>query len=281
MKVGINLLLWGATITDEHVPILEHLAVMGYDGVEFPIFSCDPEQAKRLRKELDRLKLKCTATVCVPPDASPISENGNERRKAVNFLKKALGVCEILGTEVIAGPFTAPVGHLVGRPRTDDEWKWAVDSMSKFAGEAQKRKIPLALEAINRFETYFINTTADACRLANEVNNPYFNIMWDTFHANIEEENIVNAMKDAGKQIAHVHVSENHRGIPGDGHIRFGEVFRALKELKYDGWLTIEAFGSALPELAAATCIWRDLFSSRDELAQKGLQFIKKQWEKK
>ncbi len=280
MKIGLNLLLWDANITEKHVGILERLADLGYDGVEIPIFSFDRNECKKLRKHLDRLKLKCTITSCVPPDANPISDDAKVRRAALNHMKKTIGIAEILGAEVIAGPFTAPVGHLVGRRRTEDEWKWGVDVMNKVAKATEKGGVKLALEALNRFETYFINTGEDACKFAEDVNHPNFGIMWDTFHANIEEENIQKAMMAASDKILHVHISENHRGIPGAGHIRFGEIFNSLKKMKYNNWLTIEAFSSALLELAAATCIWRDLFRSQDEVAEKGLRFIKKQWDK-
>ncbi|RJP31395.1 MAG: sugar phosphate isomerase/epimerase [Candidatus Omnitrophota bacterium] len=282
MKIGLNLLLWDGTITEKHVAVLEELAALGYDGVEFPIFSFDRNVAKKLRTHLDRLKLKCTITSCVPQDgsANPISEDKKIRQAALNHMKKTIGIAEILGAEVIAGPFTSPVGRLVGRPRTDEEWKWGVEVMQKVAKATENSGVLLALEALNRFETYFINTAADACKFAEEVNHPNFGIMWDTFHANIEEKNIQKAMMAVAHKIVHVHISENHRGIPGAGHIRFGDVFNCLKKMKYDRWLTIEAFGSALPELAAATCIWRELFPSSHDLAEKGLQFIKKQWEK-
>ncbi|MBN2329961.1 MAG: sugar phosphate isomerase/epimerase [Candidatus Omnitrophica bacterium] len=280
MKIGLNLLLWNAAITDEHIEILEKLAELGYDGVEFPIFSFDKAQCKRLRKHLDRLKLKCTITSCVPPEANPISQDAAVRRQALSFMKKTVETADILGAEVIAGPFTSPVGLLVGRRRTDDEWKWGVDMMKKVAAMAEKTGAILALEAINRFETYFINTIGDAAQFAKEVDHPNFKIMFDTFHANIEEENVSKAMEEVGNYIAHVHISENHRGVPGSGHIRFGEVFNTLKKIKYNNWCTVEAFSSALPELAAATCIWRDLFDTNDNLAKNSLSFIQKQWAK-
>lgn len=281
MKIGLNLLLWDATITDKHIEVMEKLAAMGYDGIEFPVFSFDKAQSKRLRKELDRLKLKCTITSCVPPDANPTSADATVRRKGLEHMKKTIQIAEILGAETIAGPFTAPVGYFTGVRRTSDEWKWGVDIMKKVAAAAEKTGVILALEAINRFETYFINTLADLCLFAKAVDHPQFKIMFDTFHANIEEENITKAVKNAAQYIAHVHVSENHRGVPGSGHIRFGEIFKTLKnDVKYNNWLTVEAFSGALPELAGATKIWRDMFDTNDNLAQRSLDFIRNQWAK-
>lgn len=280
MKIGLNLLLWDATITDKHVDVIEKLAALGYDGIEFPVFSFDNKQFKRLRAVLDRLKLKCTITSCVPEDANPTSADAAIRRKALTHMKKTVETAAILGAEAIAGPFTAPVGYFTGKRRTEDEWKWGVELMKKVAVEAEKANVILALEAINRFETYFINTLEDLCLFAKAVDHPNFKIMFDTFHANIEEENITKAMKAAAGYIAHVHISENHRGIPGSGHIRFAEIFKTLKEIKYENWCTVEAFSGSLPELAGATKIWRDMFDTNDNLAQKSLEFIRKQWSK-
>ncbi len=278
MKVGLNLLLWAGTITEEHVPVIEKLAELGYDGVELPIFGYDPAGCEKLRRHLDRLRLGCTLTTCVPPEANPIAEEPEIRKAAVRYMKNVVEIAGILGSPIVAGPFTAPVGQLVGRRRTEGEWKRAVEVMQQAAAEAEKAGIKLALEALNRFETYFINTIADAVKFAREVASPAFGIMFDTFHANIEEEDFQSAVKQGGSHIIHVHVSENHRGTPGSGHVPFDRVFGALKSIGYDNWLTIEAFGGSVPEVAAATCIWRDIFRDNFELAEQGLRFVRETW---
>lgn len=280
MKIGMNLLLWDGTITERHVAVLEDLAAAGFDGVEFPVFSFDFAGFEKLRGHLDRLAMGCSIVTCVAEDANPISEDAAVRKAAVGHMENAVKAAQILGADIVAGPFTAPVGLLVGRRRNDDEWKWAVDVMQQAAAAAGSAGVKLALEALNRFETYFINTSADACRFAAEVGSPHFGIMWDTFHANIEEEDIAKAMLAAKEHVIHVHISENHRGTVGTGHIPFDLVFKTLRAMNYDAWLTVEAFGSSLPELAAATCIWRDLFPSSEGLAKESLSFIKDGWAK-
>jgi D-psicose/D-tagatose/L-ribulose 3-epimerase len=147
------------------------------------------------------------------------------------------------------------------------------------AAHAQQAGVKLSVEPLNRFEVYFLNSMADANRLAAEVDNPFYGYLYDSFHANIEEADVYRSVVDNAAGINHVHISENHRGTPGSGHVHWADTFRALKAINYDGWLTIEAFGRALPELAAATCIWRDLFDSADNLASEGLAFMKGQWE--
>jgi D-psicose/D-tagatose/L-ribulose 3-epimerase len=195
-------------------------------------------------------------------------------------MQNAIDVCEILGANPLIGPFASPCGVLVGRGRTQEEWNWCVDIMQQSSDYAQKAGINLAFEAINRFETFFINTVQDAYQLAKDVDRDNFGIVFDTFHANIEEENLAVALSEVIDKVYHVHISENHRGIPGAGHIRFGDVFKVLRSHNYDRWLTIEAFGNAVPEVAAATCIWRPIVPSNEKLCKKGLNFITKQWQR-
>ena len=129
----------------------------------------------------------------------------------------------------------------------------------------------MALEYLNRFEHYFINDTVSAAKFVDEVNHPNFKLHYDTFHSNIEEKNIAESVRAGGKRIAHVHISENDRSTPGEGHVRWDETFTTLAEIGYDGWLMIEAFGAALPEIAGATCIWRQMFPNEEYLATNGL----------
>jgi D-psicose/D-tagatose/L-ribulose 3-epimerase len=136
----------------------------------------------------------------------------------------------------------------------------------------------LAIEYLNRFECYFLTTAAEARALVKEVNHPSFRLMYDTFHANIEEKAVGPTISSIADSLIHVHISENDRGTPGTGLVRWEETFRALRKAGYDGWLVIEAFGRALPALAAATRVWRDLFPNPDEVITQGLRFMREQW---
>jgi D-psicose/D-tagatose/L-ribulose 3-epimerase len=276
MKFGMNLLLWTGNVTEQHFPLLESIKKWSFDGAELPMFAFDEPQYRAIRKELDAIGLECTAVTIVPPEANPIDPDARVRAAAVERLKKAIDTCHILGAKVMCGPYVSPVGKLVGRGRTADEWRWAVEAFQKVAPHAQSAGVMLGLEALNRFETYFVNCMADLSRLVDEVNHPSFRLMYDTFHANIEEKDIPAAIRTAGKRIVHVHISENDRSTPGEGHVHWDESFRTLKEIGYDGWLVIEAFGLALPELAAATCIWRRMFPSEEHVASRGLEFTKR-----
>jgi D-psicose/D-tagatose/L-ribulose 3-epimerase len=279
MKTSMNLLLWATHVTSQHYPILGKLKQAGWDGVEMPLFEGDAAHFKTVRKELDNLGLECSSAVTVAtPDANPISPEAGVRKAGLDRIKWALDMTAALGGEVLCGPYHSALGVFSGQPPTDDEKNRAVEVLRQAAEHGQKVGVKLAIEYLNRFECYFLTTAADAKALVQQVNHPNFRMMWDTFHANIEEKNIPQTIASVADLVIHVHVSENDRGTPGSGHVHWDETFRALRKGKYDGWLVIEAFGRALPDLAAATKVWRDLFPSDVDVYTQGLRFMKERW---
>ena len=140
----------------------------------------------------------------------------------------------------------------------------------------QSHQIDLALEPLNRFETYFLNTAADAIKFCEAINDSSIGVLLDTFHTNIEEKDVAAAFRTTGKRLKHVHACENDRGVPGTGHVDFVGIAAALKEIRYEGWITIESFGYSHKELAAAAAIWRDLAPTPETVAFEGLPFLKK-----
>jgi D-psicose/D-tagatose/L-ribulose 3-epimerase len=278
MKTGMNLLLWTTHVTSDHFPILAKLKKTGFDGAEIPIFEGDTEHYKKVRRELDNQGLGCTTVGLMTPEANPISAEPALRKAAVERFKRLIEWSAILGSQIMAGPFHSPLGVFSGEPPTEEEKKWATDVLRQAAEEARKANLTLAIEYLNRFECYFLTTAADARALVKRVDHPNFRMMYDTFHANIEEKNVAEVIAASADSFVHVHISENDRGTPGSGHVHWDETFKALRRVKYDNWLVIEAFGRALPALAAATKVWRDLFPNAEEVYTQGLRFIKDKW---
>lgn len=276
MKYGLNMLLWTSDVTEEHFGILENLKKWGYDGVELPVFDLDLNKFARVGRKLDELGLERTAvTVCSDAD-NPISRDKNIRDAALTRLKKVIDAVAASGGTLLCGPLHSALGTFSGTGPTKDEWGWAMDTLVKAADHAKQNNVMLVSEYLNRFECYFLTSAADDAKFCREANHSNLKMMYDTFHANIEEKNLAAAMRNCWDQVVHVHISENDRSTPGDGHVDWKTTFETIKELKYDGWLMIEAFGLALPELAAATKIWRRMYTTEDDLARNGLAFMKK-----
>ncbi len=276
MKIGINLFLWSGQATRDVIPVIQKLKKIGFDGIEFPIFHSDEAVYRELREVLDDLGMGATGCTVLPNDAYLIAPEPEVREKGVEYLRNALRMSKILGCDVLCGPVHSPVGKLVGRPRTEEEWNWAVEGLRQAGQTAEDLGVTVAVEYLNRFETYFLNTAADTLKLVKDVGSPRIKMMMDSFHSNIEEKDMFPAWKKCGKALAHVHISENDRGVPGTGHVLWKDIFKALKAIKYKGWVTIESFGTTVPEIANAASIWRILFKSNEEVAKNGLRFIKK-----
>ena len=277
MKYGMNLLLWTGEMNDEMIPVVESLKEMGYDGVELPLFAYDLDLHKKWGERLDAIGLERTIVTIRNEEDNPISSDPAVRALGVAKNKEALDNAAAVGAQSLVGPYHSALGIFSGAGPTVDEWKWGVDSMRQVAEHAGSVGVMLGVECLNRFETYLLNTHSDAARFVREVNHPNCRMMYDTFHSNIEEKNIAEAIRSCQDVLTHVHISENDRSTPGSGNVNWQENFNTLMEVGYDGWMVVEAFGLALPEIAAATKIWRRMYDSEEQLARDALAFMKQE----
>jgi D-psicose/D-tagatose/L-ribulose 3-epimerase len=273
----MNLLLWTDTLQDAAVPLLDEIKQIGFDAVEIPIFELDADKYARWGKHLTNAGLACTGVTVRGADDNPMSPDPAVRRRGVDNNKAALDCAAAAGAEALVGPFHSGLGCFSGAGPTADEWKWAVDSMRQVAQHAGQCRVTLALEYLNRFECYLLNTAADGARFCREVDHPRCKMMYDTFHSHIEEKNTPAAIRALRGLLAHVHISENDRSTPGAGNVRWDETFDTLREIGYDNLLVIEAFGLALEKLVPATKIWRRMYQNERQLAADGLKFMKAQ----
>ena len=276
MKFGVNTMIWSGAI-DDSIP-MEAIKNAGVDVIEVPVFSASDVPLESLKKSLDEFGLECTFCSVNPPGKNPISDDEAVRAETVEHWKGVIRTAAEVGAELIAGPTYAPVGYLPGRRRNEEEWKWGVDFHQQLAPLLEETHIQLAIEPLNRFETYFINTVEDAVRFVEQVGSANIGLLVDTFHSNIEEKDVPGAYRACGRHLMHVHTCENDRGVPGTGHTDWKGVLTTLKETGYDKRLTIESFNSTIPELAAATAIWRDLAPALDDIAFEGTKFLREQW---
>jgi len=275
MKYGVNTFIWTANFTRQNLPLLAEIKGHGFDGVEVPLFRPADFATRDIRQGLEQNGLECTICSVLPRPLSLISDDADVRRKTRTHMEDCIKTAADVGAKIMAGPLYSPVGYLPGRRRTTDEWQWAVECYQAIGPVLARHNITIAIEPLNRFETYFLNTAADAVALCDQINHPNVGILFDTFHANIEEKDIAAAYRLVGRYLKHVHTCENDRGIPGSGHVEWKDVFQALRDVRYDGWLTIESFGFALGELSAAASIWRDIAPTPDSIAYEGIKFLK------
>jgi D-psicose/D-tagatose/L-ribulose 3-epimerase len=269
--LGMNLLLWGTEMDENMFPILEQIKQVGFSGCEIPIFNTNPENWYKWRKKLDDLKLERIAVTINGPGQSFISENADERKATLERNKLALDCAMILGSNLMTGPFHSALGVFTGKKATKQEKLWAKEGLWDLAEYADSLGITLGLEYLNRFESYLVSCTDELLELVNEINHPACKIMFDTFHANIEEKSMVEAIKKIGDKLVHVQLSENDRGTLGKGRVEIPEVLKALQSIDYKGMLSIEAFSEKL----VAANIWRKMFDSEEQLMRDSFSYLK------
>jgi D-psicose/D-tagatose/L-ribulose 3-epimerase len=280
MKVGINLLLWTVhPNATEHAPLLESIKAWGFDGVEFPLAGMATSDARDLGVRCEELRLERTAIFSLTGcEADPASPDPAQRQAAVERIKHAVDLAHMLGSELLAGPLFQRLEQFTGMPPTLDEWRWSLDAIRQSARYAAQGGIRLALEVLNRFEMYLVNTIADGARFCRETGLSNVGLLADTHHSNIEEPRPAKAWADHLDTIFHVHISENDRGIPGRGHAATPEIFAALRRGGYDGWCMIEAFSPKVEALRTRLHVWRPFFESEEQAARLGLEFVRSAW---
>jgi D-psicose/D-tagatose/L-ribulose 3-epimerase len=281
MLLGFNMLLWSTHVADEHFHLFSNIKRAGFDGVELPIFAGTPEHFDKVGRVIQDNGLRSTAVTVIPdPQHDCTSADPTVRAAGLQHLKWAIDCVAAAGGETLCGPFCQPLAVFTGEPPTKGERANVVSVHKEAAAYAARNKVKLSVEPLNRFECYVLNTVADAADVVRQVSAPNYGLLYDTFHANIEEKDPVGVIAHNIAYINHVHFSENDRGTPGKGHVPWPATMKALKQSGYDGWCVIEAFGRALPDLAAATRVWRDFFPNREEVYQFGGKFVREQWAK-
>jgi D-psicose/D-tagatose/L-ribulose 3-epimerase len=278
MKIGMCMFLWTTHVTEAHEPLLRDIRATGFDGVEIPIFEGDPDHYARLGALLDRIGLQRTAVAAMGDPAMNLIGDAVARAAGVAHMRHVIDCTAALGAKTVSGPLHSTLGLFSGQGPTAEEFARSVSSQRAIGDHAATKGVTVGLEALNRFECYLVNTMAALSAHLDEIAHPNIRAMYDTFHCNIEEQDPIAAFTDRLRHIVHVHISENDRGVPGRGNIPWAETFRAIRGSGYDGWLTIESFGRGLPDLAAATKVWRDFAESPEAVYRDGYRHIVDGW---
>lgn len=274
MKIGMNMFLWTTHVGHEHEGLLRDLKATGFDGVEVPVFEGGIDHYRDLAKLLDDIGLERTAVSAMGDPSMNLIGDTRARSRGVDYMRATLDKAHALGAQLICGPLHSTLGHFSGEGPTEAEFSRSAASQRLIGTHAADLGITVALEALNRFECYLLNTMDGLTTHLSDINHPNIRAMYDTFHANIEETDPIKALTRNAGSVAHIHISENDRGVPGRGNIPWRETYSAIHDIGYDGWLTIESFGRGLPDLAAATKVWRDFAESPEAVYREGYNHI-------
>lgn len=279
VKVGFNVLAWTAEVSEKVLPVVDRLKKIGYDGVECFIGSPDVGAYRQFGDHARNIGLETTAVTVVGQDENPVSDSSLVRTKALDRIKWVIDRAHDMRATVLCGPFHSAHAVFSRRPPQEEEYSRCADVLRAAGEYAAQAKITLALEALNRFECYLCNTMEQLKYLVTKADHPNVKAMYDTHHSNVEEKKISDALGTIAPVLRHVHISENDRGTPGDGHVLWDETYSTLARIKYQGWLTIEAFSRNDPDFANAINVWRE-YSNPWDMAEKGFDHIRRMCEK-
>jgi D-psicose/D-tagatose/L-ribulose 3-epimerase len=275
MKIGVSAFAWTTRLNTSHYRLFPKLREQGLEGFEIPLFDPSTLAASELRRALEANDLEGTFCAILPAGINPISPDSELRKKSRAHLANCVKAAAESGAHLMGGPVFAPNGYLPGRRRTQEEWSWAVECFQNLGDTLDEHEMTLSIEPVNRSESFFLNTAAEAKALCEAIGHPRIGVTVDTFHANIEEKNIGNATESLGRHLRHIHASENDRGLLGSGHIDFTSLIASLQRMNYSGYLMIEGFGYSPSEPDALGALWGDLSVTPEDIAFKGADFLR------
>jgi D-psicose/D-tagatose/L-ribulose 3-epimerase len=277
-QIGVNAWVWSSPVnTEEFGRLAPIVARMGFDLIEVGIESTGDLDYRRAAEVAKANGLGVSVCAAMGPDRDLIHPDENIRTNGMGYLRHCIDAAQTLGATNVCGPLYSAVGRTW--QATDDERKRDVDLLVRQLGELAKyageRGVWLGVEPLNRFETSFINLASQAIDVVDRVDHPACGVLLDTFHMNIEERSIGDAIRAAGKRMRHLHTCENDRGAPGSGHVPWDEVAKACRDVGFNGPFVIESFTNKVKSIAKAAAIWRKFADSQDALAENGLRHLR------
>lgn len=278
MRFGINTFLFTSPFTNDSVKLFPKFRKWGFDTVEIPIEDPRHIDPLHVKAHLKKNRLACgSVCACMGPDRD-LRGTPKQQKTGLDYMKKLIDQMVLLDCPSLIGPVYSAVGRADAVPPAEykRQWKTVVKNLKSLARYAEQRGKQICLEPLNRFETDFINTCDQAMKMVKAVGNPAMRVHLDTFHMNIEEKNSAASIRKAGKLLGHIHACGSDRGTPGNDHIDWKPIAKALRAIGYDGDVVIESFTSDVKVIARAAAIWRRMEPTRDEIAVKGLRFLEK-----
>jgi D-psicose/D-tagatose/L-ribulose 3-epimerase len=278
MKIGVNTWVWTSPFTTAEFHLIPKVKEMGFDVLEVALDDTAIIDTRLLRKMAEDNGLEITVCGAFGPTRDISSDDPALRKIGADYIRDAVAFAETVGSHLFSGPVYSAVGktRMVPADQKKREWDWAVEAMRAIGPAASDAGVRIGVEPLNRFETDMINLVEQAVKLVKDVGHPAYGIHIDTFHGNIEEKSLPEAIRKLGKgMLVHFHACENDRGIPGTGHQDWTGMRDALAEIGYDGAAVIESFTPGAVEIAKAASIWRPLAPSQDALAREGARFLR------
>jgi D-psicose/D-tagatose/L-ribulose 3-epimerase len=275
LRYAVHAYAWTSSWSNADLGIVDHVAELGLDAIEIPLMEPDRIDPAAIAERASARGLEVVTSTALPEAADPSSEDADVRRRGLQLLERCVDLTADMGASVFTGVVYAAIGRRIERRPEEADYVRAAGVLKEAARRAQARGVTIGIEPINRYETFLVNTAAQAQRLLELIDEPNIGIHLDAYHMNIEEEDFYGPTLAAAPHLVHFHMSESHRGIPGRGTVDWDAVMRALADGGYSGFVGLESFVDIAEAMKAATFIWRELAPSSDVLVSEGLDFLK------
>lgn len=277
MRFGINTFLFASPFKDRDARLFRQFRRWGFTSVEIAIE--DPRHVKPgvLKKELEDAGLVCGSVAACFGPGRDLRGSAAEQKASSDYVLRILDQMAELNCATVIGPLYSAVGRAdaVTQAERKRQWRTVVKNLRPLCARAGELSQQICLEPLNRYETDFINTCDQALRMIEDVGSPALKILLDTFHMNIEEKSPAAAIRRAGRHLGHFHACGSDRGTPGGDHTDWTSIAEALRDIRYDGDVVIESFTPDVKVIARAAAIWRQIEPSSEEIAVKGLKFLR------
>ena len=277
MNFGINTFLFVSPFTNESISLFPKFKKWGFDAVEIALEDASHIDPVLVKKALDDNSLICGSVCAAMGPDRDLRGTTEQQQNAIHYMKTVLDTMVVLGCPVLIGPLYSSVGRAepVEKGAYKKQWATVVEHLRMLATYAASLQLKLAIEPLNRYETDFINTAEQALQMVNDVNHESIFVHLDSYHMNIEEKDPAKAILAAGAKLGHFHACGSDRGTPGGDQINWQKIVAALKQVNYDKSIVIESFTTDVKVIAKAASIWRDFEPSQEDIAEKGVKFLK------
>ena len=277
MKFGINTFLFTSPFTNKSIDLFPKFKEWGFDSVEIALEDPSHIDPSVIRKALDENGIKCGSICAAMGPGRDLRGTAEEQQTAMAYLKSILSMMPTLGCGILIGPLYSRVGRaeLVSKEDYAKQWETVAGHLKTLAKYAEELDVKMAIEPLNRYETDFINTCEQGMKMVNQVNSKALTLQLDTYHMNIEEKDPYQAILMAGDKLGHFHACGSDRGTPGGDQINWDRISSALNQVNYEGEVVIESFLPGIEMIEKAASIWRQFEPSQEDIAVKGLKFLR------
>ena len=275
MRYAVHAYAWTSSWSNDDLGIIDHAAALGLDAVEIPLMELDAVDPEAIRGRALRAGVELITSVACAEDTDPSSEDDGVREAARDFLLGCVDATAAMGATVFTGVTYSALGRRLARRPDAADMKRAAEVLHEVAVHAAARGVTVGIEPVNRYESFLVNTAGQAFELMELIGERNVGIHLDAYHMNIEEDDFRTPVELVAEHLLHFHLSESHRGVPGRGTVDWKAIMGALGDAGYDGYVGLESFAEVSDAMRGATCIWRDLAPSSDELVREGLAYLK------